>query len=292
MSKPIPIPPRKGSRQPEADQEPKPPRWSEIEDKILKQGVARHGVNAWGKVAMMIWTRKDADQCRARWAELVPILHDEVARKEAARAKGPLGRERSTTSPASTSTAPRARTYFEPSSPSAAAEMARQLETAAGGFPQTPTPVPIRTKPEASSSSSSSRKSRTQPGTPLDESPPLLNPLLSPPPPFEMSPPSPPSHMPPPRPLHRSSTTTTMTTPTKSRFPSPLSLLSLAPLRRDRSKTAPTSPLAPAPETRKKKSSSKTAEEDDEEEDEDENWLSPHPLMPGLYRKPSKGFRK
>ncbi|KAI1384283.1 uncharacterized protein F4822DRAFT_440391 [Hypoxylon trugodes] len=56
--------------------------WSEIEDHILKQGVARHGVNHWDDVAQMIWTRRSTEECRARWAQLLPILHDDLARQE------------------------------------------------------------------------------------------------------------------------------------------------------------------------------------------------------------------
>ncbi|KAI1496381.1 hypothetical protein F5X99DRAFT_414152 [Biscogniauxia marginata] len=58
-------------------------RWSEIEDKILKEAVSRHGVNQWDGVARLIWT-KSADECRARWAELVPVLHDNLAEEAAA----------------------------------------------------------------------------------------------------------------------------------------------------------------------------------------------------------------
>ncbi|KAI5925064.1 hypothetical protein F4810DRAFT_87102 [Camillea tinctor] len=65
--------------------------WSEIEDKILKEAVSRHGVNQWDGVARLIWT-KSADECRARWAELVPVLHEHLAEKAAA-----LGRRHSTT---------------------------------------------------------------------------------------------------------------------------------------------------------------------------------------------------
>ncbi|KAI0599079.1 hypothetical protein F4775DRAFT_552812 [Biscogniauxia sp. FL1348] len=65
--------------------------WSEIEDKILKEAVSRHGVNQWDGVARLIWT-KTADECRARWAELVPVLHENLAEKAAA-----LGRRHSTT---------------------------------------------------------------------------------------------------------------------------------------------------------------------------------------------------
>ncbi|KAI1638384.1 hypothetical protein F4809DRAFT_260995 [Biscogniauxia mediterranea] len=65
--------------------------WSEIEDKILKEAVSRHGVNQWDGVARLIWT-KTADECRARWAELVPVLHENLAEQAAA-----LSRRHSTT---------------------------------------------------------------------------------------------------------------------------------------------------------------------------------------------------
>ncbi|KAI1772004.1 hypothetical protein F4818DRAFT_454197 [Hypoxylon cercidicola] len=268
MSSPIPIPTPTGSRRqdPEpADQEAKP-RWSEIEDKILKQGVAQHGVDNWEEVAKMIWTRKDAEQCRARWAELVPILHDEMARGEAA--GGRTRRERSRTSPAATSTGPRPETYYQPSS--SAADMARQIETAAGGSLQTPIPILAREKRKA-------RKSVARPNTPLD-SPPLLRPLVSPP-----------SYVPPPSPSPSPSTPsapttpTTPTTPTRSKFP-PLpklsSLLSLAPAGRDRSHTVPTRQI-PQPKDLDKSG-----------EDGESQWLSPRSSMLGFCRKPGGSSQK
>ncbi|KAI1374331.1 hypothetical protein F4677DRAFT_426867 [Hypoxylon crocopeplum] len=76
--------PLEGSRQ--TQEQPqlspgRPRRWSEIEDKILKQAVALHGVSHWDDVAKLIWT-KSAEECRARWAEIVPLLHDNLARLE------------------------------------------------------------------------------------------------------------------------------------------------------------------------------------------------------------------
>ncbi|KAK6948857.1 hypothetical protein Daesc_008928 [Daldinia eschscholtzii] len=59
-------------------------RWSEIEDNILKQAVAQYGVNHWEDVAKMIWTGKSAEECRAGWAELVPVLYEGLARRESA----------------------------------------------------------------------------------------------------------------------------------------------------------------------------------------------------------------
>ncbi|KAI0839320.1 hypothetical protein F5Y06DRAFT_295940 [Hypoxylon sp. FL0890] len=76
--------------------------WTEIEDRILKQGVARHGVNHWDEVAKMIWTRRSAEECRARWAELVPLLHDSLARRES-RSEQQERRKRSVTTSASVS---------------------------------------------------------------------------------------------------------------------------------------------------------------------------------------------
>ncbi|KAI0880079.1 uncharacterized protein GGS22DRAFT_198395 [Annulohypoxylon maeteangense] len=68
---------------PEPDSSPKiKSRWSEIEDNILKQAVARHGVSHWDDVARLIWTKKSAEECRARWAEIVPLLHDGLAQRE------------------------------------------------------------------------------------------------------------------------------------------------------------------------------------------------------------------
>ncbi|KAI1464413.1 uncharacterized protein F4812DRAFT_211061 [Daldinia caldariorum] len=66
-------------------QSQQPPRWSEIEDKILKEAVARYGVNHWEDVARTIWTRKTAEECRARWAELVPVLYEGLVRRESTR---------------------------------------------------------------------------------------------------------------------------------------------------------------------------------------------------------------
>ncbi|KAI0383646.1 hypothetical protein F5Y04DRAFT_287321 [Hypomontagnella monticulosa] len=90
------------------EQTTKPPtRWSEIEDKILKQAVALHGVSHWEDVAKLIWTRKSAEECRARWAELVPILHETLARREYDIEQQKRNRKRSMTtsgSPASAST--------------------------------------------------------------------------------------------------------------------------------------------------------------------------------------------
>ncbi|KAL7620871.1 Myblike DNAbinding domain-containing protein [Parahypoxylon ruwenzoriense] len=56
-------------------------RWSEIEDSILTEAVARNGVSRWDDVARLIWTR-NADECRERWAQLAPLLHDKFARRE------------------------------------------------------------------------------------------------------------------------------------------------------------------------------------------------------------------
>ncbi|KAI2467095.1 hypothetical protein F4781DRAFT_433747 [Annulohypoxylon bovei var. microspora] len=93
------------------------PRWSEIEDNILKQAVARHGVSHWDDVAKLIWTRKSAEECRARWAEIVPLLHDGLARRE--QNLGQQRRKRSMTASASIpETSQHEETaYFEPLPP-------------------------------------------------------------------------------------------------------------------------------------------------------------------------------
>ncbi|OTB02647.1 hypothetical protein M426DRAFT_264278 [Hypoxylon sp. CI-4A] len=79
------------------------PRWTEIEDKILKKAVSEHGVSHWDDVARMIWTRKSPDECRARWAELVPILYDEMALQNSVQELQRQGRQRSQTAYASVS---------------------------------------------------------------------------------------------------------------------------------------------------------------------------------------------
>ncbi|KAI1205577.1 uncharacterized protein F4807DRAFT_442206 [Annulohypoxylon truncatum] len=91
--------------------------WSEIEDNILKQAVARHGVSHWGDVSKFIWTKKSAEECRARWAEIVPLLHDGLAQRE--HDLGQQRRKRSMTASASVSEALQSdeATYFEPLPP-------------------------------------------------------------------------------------------------------------------------------------------------------------------------------
>ncbi|XXH06056.1 component of the polarisome [Hypoxylon texense] len=372
MSKPIPIPPRKKPPQalldsPEWHPRKDGKRWSEIEDNLLKTAVERHGVDAWGKVAQMVWFRNPA-QCRARWAELVPLLHDEVARRAAASPGSPASpasttssddgtiRERSrAASPTSTSSSTPTLTNPQPAGlmciegsspppPEDAADTAEDIAEALQRFvemklqTQTQTPAPAPASAPASgpsraakgkgkataataatttttttssssrsiSSSSSSIVKRPRPrrSAPPDASPPLLNPELSPPPPpFEMSPPSPPpGPMAPLRPSHRSRTTPA---PTPGSKLSSLSILGslVAPLRRDRSKTltalaettSASSPTLrgkePAKEpAKKKKSKADGGKEEAAGSDEDQQWLSPHPMMPGLYRKPSKSF--
>ncbi|KAI6082465.1 hypothetical protein F4821DRAFT_281756 [Hypoxylon rubiginosum] len=308
MSKPIPIPPRKDSvkQDPEEiDWDAERTKWSETDDNILRKAVADYGVNNWDNVAKMLWTRKDAKQCRARWAELAPILQARMARK--------YGRKRSTTSPALmtspalTSTGQsQQKTYFQPSS--SEAEMIRQIE-ASEGILSTPTTIPIP-------KTNTRKKSRMQPPpTPMDS--PLLNPIVSPvsktppppTPPLTPPPPTPPL-TPPPRPPRmpsaalplspRTSTVpTTPTTATKKRFPSLLSLLPLS--GRDRSQSAPTprapmrldsTPVAQAPETpdsnRTSISSSRSSTARTSAEQE---WSAPHPLMPGTYYRSSMSFR-
>ncbi|KAI2782669.1 hypothetical protein F4815DRAFT_462228 [Daldinia loculata] len=76
--------PEEASPEPEHNPQQPSSRWSEIEDRILKQAVARYGVSRWDDVAKMVWTRKSAEECRARWAELVPILYEGLARRESA----------------------------------------------------------------------------------------------------------------------------------------------------------------------------------------------------------------
>ncbi|KAI0007204.1 hypothetical protein F4779DRAFT_619827 [Xylariaceae sp. FL0662B] len=94
MSSPIPIPNGRRSSNPGnagPSSSRQAGRWSEIEDQLLKEGVRRHGVNEWGSVASLIWT-KSAPECRARWAELVPVLHEQMQEQEAEeviRRKGP-----------------------------------------------------------------------------------------------------------------------------------------------------------------------------------------------------------
>ncbi|KAI1094110.1 hypothetical protein F5B19DRAFT_447313 [Rostrohypoxylon terebratum] len=88
-------------------------RWSEIEDNILKQAVARHGVSHWDDVAKLIWTKKSAEECRARWAEIVPLLHDGLARRE--QDLGQQSRKRSVT--ASERSRHEDAEYFEPLPP-------------------------------------------------------------------------------------------------------------------------------------------------------------------------------
>ncbi|KAI1804271.1 hypothetical protein F4811DRAFT_571452 [Daldinia bambusicola] len=72
--------PTRGPRQSQ-----QPVHWSEIEENILKEAVARYGVSHWEDVAKMIWTGKTAEDCRAHWAELVPVLYEGLVRRESAR---------------------------------------------------------------------------------------------------------------------------------------------------------------------------------------------------------------
>ncbi|KAI1105558.1 hypothetical protein F4804DRAFT_303810 [Jackrogersella minutella] len=104
------------------------PRWSEIEDNILKQAVARYGVSRWDDVAKMIWTKKSAEDCRARWAELVPLLHDVLARQEYDR-KQQQRRQRSMTVSASGSEASQRQdaTDFQPLPPPILEQQTRGL---------------------------------------------------------------------------------------------------------------------------------------------------------------------
>ncbi|OTA68325.1 hypothetical protein K449DRAFT_461188 [Hypoxylon sp. EC38] len=147
-------------------EEPKPSsRWTEIEDSILKQGVARHGVSHWDDVAKMIWTRKSAEECRARWAELVPLLHDSLARRESDLEQHER-RKRSMTASASVSKTPRRleAASLEPLLSPVVKEQNREsrvevIETAAhvrsSTRPSTPTPqIPSTIKPPLSSSGS------------------------------------------------------------------------------------------------------------------------------------------
>ncbi|KAI1655320.1 hypothetical protein F4813DRAFT_391742 [Daldinia decipiens] len=76
--------PEEASPEPEPSPQQSSSRWSQIEDRILKQAVARYGVSHWDDVAKMVWTRRSAEECRARWAELVPILYQGLARRESA----------------------------------------------------------------------------------------------------------------------------------------------------------------------------------------------------------------
>ncbi|KAI1138029.1 hypothetical protein F5Y05DRAFT_413346 [Hypoxylon sp. FL0543] len=148
---------------PEPHEEPKPPsRWTEIEDRILKQGVARYGVSHWDDVARLIWTRRSAEECRARWAELVPLLHDSLARRES-RSEQQERRKRSMTAsaPILKTTRHQEVAYLEPP-PRAALEQRKQelregpIKTTAPAQPITElsssTPqVPLTMKPQLSS---------------------------------------------------------------------------------------------------------------------------------------------
>ncbi|KAI1395438.1 hypothetical protein F4819DRAFT_189932 [Hypoxylon fuscum] len=87
--------------------------WSEIEDTILKRAVAQHGVNRWDDVARLIWSKGGADECRARWAELVPLLHDEIAGQGSDDVTTPGRTRRSMTVSASTSGAAQQESYFQ-----------------------------------------------------------------------------------------------------------------------------------------------------------------------------------
>ncbi|KAI5865691.1 hypothetical protein GGS23DRAFT_350740 [Durotheca rogersii] len=58
---------RRGGKMPDGDDPAPeggpgpPPRWSEVEDGILKEAVARHGVCRWSEVAKLIWTKDAGD---------------------------------------------------------------------------------------------------------------------------------------------------------------------------------------------------------------------------------------
>ncbi|KAI1761273.1 hypothetical protein GGR53DRAFT_525293 [Hypoxylon sp. FL1150] len=235
MSSPIPIPPRKDSWKRDysepIDWDAKRTQWSDVEDNMLKQAVAQHGINNWDTVAKMLWTRKDAKQCRARWAELAPMLQAEAPRRGASSGRA-RRRGRSTTLPAMASSSSgsqrQRKTYFQPSS--SAAEMIRQIEAANGEVLHTPPmPIPMRSRRKL-------RKPLTQPTTPMDS--PLLNPDDSPPsrtPP----PPSPPPALPP-RPLRMLTAPPAIAAPTTTLAKRHPSWLSLLPTVRNRSQSVPT----------------------------------------------------
>ncbi|KAI2618959.1 hypothetical protein GGS26DRAFT_602176 [Hypomontagnella submonticulosa] len=139
-------------------------RWSEIEDDILKQAVALHGVNQWDDVARMVWTRKSAEECRSRWAELVPILHDSLARREYHLEQEQKLRKRSMTASAATSDTSTTAFPYMPSS--------QRLEyilpsVRALGRPVPGTEYPFPNMSEAAGTA----KSRTEPSSPTPASP-------------------------------------------------------------------------------------------------------------------------
>ncbi|KAI8956963.1 hypothetical protein F5Y11DRAFT_364479 [Daldinia sp. FL1419] len=141
------------------------PCWSEIEDKILKHAVARYGVSRWDDVAKTIWTRKSAEECRARWAELVPVLYEGLARRESIQEQG---RARSTTLPTA-STSVSASEQDDQSSrlrlpPTEGQEGGDSVTV--NTEPSSPTPLTPTTESPPSLTSASARTRRnTEPGT-------------------------------------------------------------------------------------------------------------------------------
>ncbi|KAI0137759.1 hypothetical protein F4776DRAFT_623346 [Hypoxylon sp. NC0597] len=136
-------------------------RWTEIEDSILKQGVARHGVSHWDDVAKMIWTRKSAEECRARWAELVPLLHDSLARRESDLEQYEH-RKRSMTESASASKTSQCQeaAYFQPLLSPVVKEQKQESR-------------------EEVTETTAHAKSNTRPSTPNSQVPPTIKPPLS-----------------------------------------------------------------------------------------------------------------
>ncbi|KAI0169893.1 hypothetical protein GGR52DRAFT_573942 [Hypoxylon sp. FL1284] len=58
---------------------PPPVQWTEAEDETLKELVAQYGVQDWRSVSLAMPTGKSEAQCRNRWAEIVPGLHENAA---------------------------------------------------------------------------------------------------------------------------------------------------------------------------------------------------------------------
>ncbi|KAI1334634.1 hypothetical protein F5Y15DRAFT_286933 [Xylariaceae sp. FL0016] len=93
--------PRLGPQQPRSPGFQRRDSWSEVENQILKKAVERHGVSKWDAVAKMIWTGKSPEACRARWAQLVPQLHDSWLASSANKTASPSPRSRTGTASSS-----------------------------------------------------------------------------------------------------------------------------------------------------------------------------------------------
>ncbi|KAI0105992.1 hypothetical protein F4814DRAFT_452369 [Daldinia grandis] len=145
---------------------PQPPRWSDIEDRILKQAVARHGVSHWDDVARAVWTRKSAEECRARWAALVPVLYQGLARRESALEQCRRGRSVTVSAVASSASMP-GQGDGDASSPTLPLPRAAEGSVKFHTEPSSPTPLatPTAESPSLLLSSASARNRRnTEPG--------------------------------------------------------------------------------------------------------------------------------